>query len=113
VSDQRSIQFPSHDTLELTGEEVLASLRRVANVAEQNIQRAVNQAHQASMQLRIAEDKIARIEQEMRALKGRAERAEAWLLRISQEIDQTFPAREPEAYQPRRSNTGPKVVVSG
>jgi hypothetical protein len=106
VSDQRIIQFPSHDTVDLTGEEVLSSLRRVADVAEQNIQRAVAQAHHASMQLRAAEDKIARLEQEMGGFKERAERAEAWLRRISQEIDQTFPARQPDAYAPRRSNTG-------
>jgi hypothetical protein len=57
--------------------------------------------------------KIARIEQEMSAFKERAERAEAWLQHISQEIDHTFPARQPEAYLPRRSNTGFKVAVSG
>jgi chromosome segregation ATPase len=106
VSDQRIIQFPSHDTLDLTGEEALASLRRVANVAEQNIQRAVAQAHQASMQLRVAEDKIARLEQEMGGFKERAERAEAWLQRISQEIEQAFQSRQPDAYAPRRPNTG-------
>jgi hypothetical protein len=106
VSDQRIIQFPSHDTLDLTGEEALASLRWVANVAEQNIQRAVAQAHQASMQLRVAEDKIARLEQEMGGFKERAEQAEAWLQRISQEIEQAFQSSQPDAYAPRRSNTG-------
>jgi chromosome segregation ATPase len=112
VSDQRIIQFPSHDTLDLTGEEVLSALRQVANVAEQNIQHALAQAHQASMELRLAEDKIARIEQEMGGFKERAERAEAWLQRISQQIEQIFPSRQPDAYAPKRT-ADVKVAVCG
>ena len=105
MSDQ-VIEFPSHDTLDRTGHEVLARLQRAAAIAEQNTQQAVALAHQASMQLRVAEDKIARLEQEMWGYKERAERAEGWLQRISQEIEQTFSSRHTDAYAPRRSNTG-------
>jgi hypothetical protein len=105
VSDQ-VIQFPNHDTLDRTGQDVLSRLQRAAGIAEQNTQHAVALAHQASMQLRVAEDKIARLEQEMWGYKERAERAEGWLQRISQEIEQTFPSRQTDAYAPRRSNTG-------
>ena len=105
MSDQ-VIQFPNHDPLDRTGQEVLSRLQRAAGIAEQNTQHAVALAHQAAMQLRVAEDKIARLEQEMWGYKERAERAEGWLQRISQEIEQTFPSRQTDAYAPRRSNTG-------
>ena len=49
-------------------------------------------------------DKLARLEQEMSNYRERAERAEGWLQRISQEIEQTFLSRQPDAYAPRRSN---------
>src|SRR3954471_2953244 len=97
---------PGHETVDRAGQEVLSRLQRAAAIAEQNTQHAVALAHQASMQLRVAEDKIARLEQEMWSYKERAERAEGWLQRISQEIEQTFPSRQPDAYAPRRSNVG-------
>jgi hypothetical protein len=106
VSDQ-VIQFPSHDTLDRAGQEILSKLQWAASIAEQNTQQAVALARQASMQLRVAEDNVARLEQELWGYKERAERAEGWLQRISQEIDQAFSSRQPDAYAPRRSNIGP------
>ena len=104
MSDQ-VIPFPSHhDPLDRTGQEVLSKLQRAASIAEQNTQHAVALAHQASMQLRVAEDKVVRLEQQLWGYKERAERAEGWLQRISQEIDQAFSSRQPDAYAPRRSN---------
>ena len=79
---------------------------RKLSIAEQNTQQAVALAHQASMQLRVAEDNVARLEQELWGYKERAERAEGWLQRISQEIEQAFSSRQPDAYAPRRSNIG-------
>ena len=105
MSDQ-VIQFPSHDTLDRAGQEILSKLQRAASIAEQNTQQAVALAHQVSMQLRAAEDNLARREQELWGYKERAERAEAWLQRISQEIDQAFSSRQPDAYAPRRSSIG-------
>ena len=89
MSDQ-VIQFPSHDTLDRAGQEILSKLQRAASNAEQNSQHAVALAHQVSMQLRVAEDNVARFEQELWDYKKRAERAEGWLQRISQEIEQAF-----------------------
>lgn len=106
MSDQ-VIQFPSHhETLDRTGQEVLAKLQRAANIAEKNTQQAVALAHQLSMQLRVAEDKVARLEHELWNYKERAERAEGWLQRISQEIEQIFASRQPDAYAPRRLKIG-------
>ena len=105
MSDQ-VIQFPSHDTLDRAGQEVLSKLQQAASLAEQNTQHAVALAHQVSMQLRVAEDKVARLEQQVWGYKERAERAEGWLQRIAQEIEQAFSSRQPDAYAPRRSSPG-------
>lgn len=106
MSDQ-VIQFPSHhETLDRTGHEVLLKLQRAASIAEQNTQHAVALAHQVSMQLRVAEDKVARLEHELWGYKERAERAEGWLQRISQEIEQAFASRQSDAYAPRRLKIG-------
>jgi hypothetical protein len=45
------------------------------------------------MQLRIAEDRVSKLEAQMQGYKDRAERAEEWLRHISQEIEQAFPSR--------------------
>ena len=101
------IQFPSpHEMLDRTGQEVLAKLQRAASMAEQNTQHAVALAHQLSMQLRVAEDKVARLEHDLWSYKERAERAEGWLQRISQEIEQAFASRQSDAYAPRRLKIG-------
>ena len=101
------IQFPQGgDTLDRVGQDVLARLQHAAATAEQNVQHALGVAHQASMQLRVAEDRVAKLEAEMGGYKERAERAEQWLRRISHEIEQTFPSRrQPQAedYAPRQS----------
>src|SRR4051812_38648564 len=91
------IQFPSgHDTLDRAGQDVLVRLQHAAASAEQNVQHALGVAHQASMQLRVAEDRIAKLEADILAYRERAERAERWLQRISHEIEQTFPSRRQE-----------------
>jgi hypothetical protein len=91
------------DAVDRAGQEVLAKLQYAAGVAEQNTRHALSMAHQAAMQLRIAEDKVARLELEIGNYQQRAERAEGWLQRISQEIDQSFP---PPAQQQRHVNSG-------
>ena len=113
MSDQ-FIQFPSHhETLDRTGQEVLSKLQRAASIAEQNTQHAVALAHQVSMQLRVAEDKILRLEYELSSYKERAERAEGWLQRISQEIEQAFSSRQADPYATRRDPYAPRRLNSG
>ena len=101
------IQFPNgHDTLDRVGQDVLVRLRHAAATAEQSVQHALGVAHQASMQLRVAQDRVAKLEAEMAGYKERAERAEQWLRRVSQEIEQAFPSRrqpQPEDYTPRQT----------
>jgi hypothetical protein len=111
VSHSDVIQFPQGtDLVDRAGNEVLVKLQRAAGIAEQNTQHAVALAHQATMQLRVAEDRIARLEAEAWSYRERAERAEAWLQRISQEIEQSFPSRgqqqpqQSDDYAPKRQN---------
>jgi len=110
VSQSDVIQFPQGtDIVDRAGNEVLVKLQRAAGIAEQNTQHAVSVAHQAAMQLRVAEDRIARLEAEAWSYRERAERAEAWLQRIAQEIEQSFPSRgqqqqQPDDYAPKRQN---------
>jgi hypothetical protein len=68
------------------------------------------------MQLRVAEDKIAKLEAEIWAYKDRAERAEEWLRRITTEIEKSFPVRrqqqQVEAPQPRPEDFAPKHATN-
>ena len=64
-------------------------------------------AHQSAMQLRVAEDKIGKLEAEIWTYKERAERAEEWLRRISHEIDKTFPSRRPSSNSSSPRTTRP------
>jgi hypothetical protein len=108
MSTSDVIQFRNNDdALDRTAHDVLARLQHAATIAEQNTQQALSMAHQASMQLRAAEDKVAKIEREIWSYKERAERAEEWLRRISQEIEKTFPSRQLqqlEDYAPKNAN---------
>ena len=88
------IEFPNgSDSLDRAGQDVLAKLRQAAATSEQTVQHALGVAHQASMQLRTAEDRVSKLEAQMQGYKDRAERAEEWLRHISQEIEQAFPSR--------------------
>ena len=102
------IQFPNgSDSLDRAGQDVLAKLRQAAATSEQSVQHALEVAHQASMQLRIAEDRVSKLEAQMQDYKDRAERAEQWLRHISQEIEQAFPSRrqlQAEDFAPNRSS---------
>lgn len=102
MSDQ-VIQFPTQDTLDKTGQDVLVRLQRAAGLAEHQLQQAFDAAHQSSMQLRVANDRVARLEYDLDHYKQRALRAEEWLQRIAHEIDQTFPSRNAE-----RPDTAPR-----
>ena len=102
------IQFPNGtDSLDRAGQDVLVKLRHAAATAEQSVQHALGVAHQATMQLRVAEDRVSKLEGQMQRYIDRAERAEEWLRHISQEIEQAFPSRRQhpaEDFAPNRSN---------
>ena len=88
------------DPLDRAGHDVIVKIQQAAGNAEQHAQHVLGMAHQTSMQLRVAEDKIAKLEAEIWAYKDRAERAEEWLRRIEQEIEKTFASHQPQQQQP-------------
>ena len=85
------IPFPNgSDPLDSTGETVLGLVRRAADLSEDNNQHALGIAHKLALQVRSAEDRIKELEADIRHHKGRADRAEKWLHKISLEIEQKF-----------------------
>jgi hypothetical protein len=80
----------SDDALDSTGQGILVLLQRAARIALENEQRALSVAHELSVQLRSAEDRIKELEADVRHYRVQADRAEKWLYQIAQEIEQRF-----------------------
>jgi hypothetical protein len=107
------IPFPQgNDPLDRAAEDVLARVQRAAVTAEQNTQHALEVARQVSLQLRVAEDRVLRLETDIWTYKERAERAEGWLRRISQEIEQKFPAQAERRDDGAYRQEGPQAFAS-
>lgn len=65
-------------------------LEEAVDVARGDCERAMDIAHQLSLQLRTAEDRIAQLESDIRHYQDRAFRAEKWMNRIHSEIEDRF-----------------------
>ena len=78
------------DPIDRAAQAILGLLHRTAADAEAKNQQALGMTHQLSAQLRAAEDRIRDLEAHLRHHQERADRAERWLYRISQEIEQQF-----------------------
>jgi hypothetical protein len=105
MSDQSGIvPFPSADSLNDDGQHVLELLRRAGEIAEQNTRYALNTAHKLSMELRAAEDRVNELQASVKVYKQRAEKAEEWMRRIAQEIEQRFNPVSPQIPQPATSH---------
>ena len=73
-----------------SGRSIMALLQRAADMAKDDCARAMDLAHKLSFQLRAAEERARELEAEASHFRDRAARAEAWLLRIHNEVEQTF-----------------------
>ena len=99
----------SDDALDSTGQGILVLLQRAARIAEENKQRALSVAHELSLQLRTAEDRIKDLEADVRHYRDRADRAEKWLYQIAQEIEQRFfPPADSRPPQASIQQAGPR-----
>ena len=65
-------------------------LEEAAEMAKGDCARAMDLAHKLTSQLRAAEEHARQLEVEATHFRDRAERAEAWLLRIHNEVESTF-----------------------
>ncbi|MFL6797813.1 MAG: hypothetical protein ACJ8F3_10415 [Xanthobacteraceae bacterium] len=73
-----------------SGRSILGLLQKAADMAKDDCSRAMDLAHKLSFQLRAAEERMREAEADAQHYRDRAARAEAWLLRIHTEVEQTF-----------------------
>jgi len=89
---EQVVKFPpkqqSDDPADEAGQAVIAQIRKAAELANENCDRAMALAHKLAMQLRAAEDRITQLEAEVALFRDRATRAEGWLQTIHSEIEQ-------------------------
>src|SRR5262249_49221872 len=78
-----------------SGRTIVALLQKAAHMANEDCKRAMDLAHKLSFQLRASEERVREAEAEAAHFRDRAARAEAWLVRIHNEVEQMFfPKRE-------------------
>ena len=80
----------STDPLDRSGQAIVSMLEEAVDVARGDCERAMDLAHDLSLQLRAAEDRIAQLEGDIRHYQDRAIRAEKWMNRIHSEIEDRF-----------------------
>jgi|SRR5215470_17747796 len=73
-----------------SGRTIVALLQKAADMAKEDCARAMDLAHKLSFQLRASEERLREAEAEAAHFRERAARAEQWLLRIHNEVEQTF-----------------------
>jgi hypothetical protein len=84
------------------GEHIVALVQQASNRAKADCQRAMDLAHRVSLELRAAEERARAFEEEANYFRGRAARAEEWLVRIESELQRTFfQNKEQEQYRVR------------
>jgi hypothetical protein len=84
------------------GEHIVALVQQASNRAKADCQRAMDLAHRVSLELRAAEERARAFEEEANYFRGRAARAEEWLVRIESELQQTFFQNKEQQQHPVR-----------
>src|SRR3981189_3812848 len=73
-----------------SGRTIVALLQKAADMAKEDCSRAMDLPHKLSFQLRASEERVRELEAEAAHFRDRAPRAEAWLLRLHNEVEKTF-----------------------
>ena len=73
-----------------SGRAIIALLQKAAEMAKGDCARAMDLAHKLSAQLRAVEERARELEAEAAHFRDRAARAEEWLLRIHNEVQDSF-----------------------
>jgi hypothetical protein len=76
--------------VDAAGQAILHLLQKATNSTEESNRRAADIAEKLFHHLRVAEDRIASLQSEVRFYRERAERAEKWLRRIYDETEHLF-----------------------
>jgi hypothetical protein len=76
--------------VDAAGQAILSLLQNAANTTEANNRRAAEIAEKLFHHLRVAEDRVASLQSEVRLYREKSERAEKWLRRIYDEIEHGF-----------------------
>ena len=76
------------DVLDEVGQAILGLLQHAAKVSNEACDRAMGAADKLSIRLRDAEDRVNQLQSELEQCRDRAKRAEDWLQRIYQEIEE-------------------------
>jgi predicted nucleic acid-binding Zn-ribbon protein len=74
--------------LDQAGQAIVGLLQHAAQLSNETSNRAMEQARKLSHQLHAAEGRIDQLQAEIEQVEGRAARAEKWLSRIYQEIEE-------------------------
>jgi len=98
------------DAVDEVGQRILGLIQRSAAIAEQNTRNARSAADGLAYQLKAAEERIRDLESALRFQYARADRAEEWLKRISNEIAQNLPSNQP-ASTPSATSAPPAVLA--
>ena len=89
---EQVVKFPpkqqSGNPADEAGQAVIAQIRKAAELANENCDRAMALAHKFAIQLRAAEDRMTQLEAEVALFRDRTTRAEGWLQTIHSEIQQ-------------------------
>jgi hypothetical protein len=72
------------------GQHVIALVQKASDMAKADCQRAMDLANRVSSELRAAEERARAFEEEANYFRDRAARAEEWLARIENEVQQAF-----------------------
>jgi len=89
-SRKSAVQTDARDSVEIAGQNIIELLNRAVQAADANTKQALDVAQKLSRQLRVAEERVADLETDLKHYKDRAARAENWLKYISSEIEQKF-----------------------
>jgi hypothetical protein len=77
-------------TLDRCGDAIVSMILQAARASHENEEWATDTARKLGAQLKASEDRVAQLEAELQNAEDRASRAERWLLRVHEEIEQTF-----------------------
>jgi anaerobic ribonucleoside-triphosphate reductase len=98
--------------MEESGQAIVAKIRKAADIANENCDRAMALAHKLAMQVRAAEDRIYQLETEVKQYQARAASAEKWLQLIEKEIEEKLIAPISRPEQSRSNSRSEPLTAS-